>query len=71
MTLEIEKRLYQAGEATAVSKLVWEVTPFEIEGEQAVPLSPGEIAELVGSGQMLYRDDQGIVRLTVLRSYGM
>jgi hypothetical protein len=71
MKLEIEKRLYQAGEVTTVSTRVWEVTPFDVDGEQAVPLSPGEIAELVDAGQMLYRDDQGIVRLTVLRSYGL
>ncbi len=71
MTLEIEKRLYQGGERTTVSTLVWDVTPFEVDGPQAVALSPREIAELVDTGQMIYYEDRAIVRLTVLRSYGL
>ncbi len=71
MKLEIERTHYKAGEPTRVNRVVWDVTSHEIEGEHAVALTPTEIADLIMDGQMLYYEDRSIIRLKVLRSYGL
>lgn len=70
MKLEVERKHYRAGEPTRVSTVVWDVSSHQIEGEEAVALSPHEIADLIMDGQMLFYGDRSIIRLKVLRSFG-
>ncbi len=71
MKLEIERKHYKAGEPTRVNTVVWEVTSHEVEGDEAVALTPHEIADLIMDGQMLYYEERSIIRLKVLRSFGL
>lgn len=70
MKLEIVRKHYRAGAPTRVKTVVWEVTSHEVEGEEAVALTPDELANLIKDGQMLYYDDRSIIRLQVLRTFG-
>ena len=70
MKLEIERKHYKAGAPTRVATVVWDVTSYEVEGEDAVALTPNEIADLIMDGQMLYYEDRSIIRLKVLRTFG-
>jgi hypothetical protein len=70
MKLEIERKHYQAGAPTRVRTVVWDVSSHVIEGDEAVALTPGEIAGLIMDGQMLYYEERSIIRLKVLRSVG-
>ena len=71
MKIEIERKHYRAGEPTRVRTVVWDVTSSLVEGEEAVALTPHEIADLIMDGQMLYYDDRSLIRLKVLRSFGV
>ncbi len=70
MKLEIERKHYRAGDPTKVTRLVWEVTAHAVEGDEAIAMSPQEIAQLVETGQLLYYEERSIVRLKVVRTVG-
>lgn len=70
MKLEIERKHYRAGHPTRVSTVVWDVSSHRIDGEDAVALTPDEIADLIMDGQMLHYEDRSIIRLRVLRTFG-
>jgi hypothetical protein len=70
MKLEIERKHYQAGHPTRVRTVVWDVNSHQVDGEDAVALTPDEVADLIMDGQMLYYEERSIIRLKVLRTIG-
>jgi len=70
MKLEIERTHYRAGEPTRVNTVLWDVTRHQVQGEEAVALTPDELVDLIMDGQMLRFEDRSIIRLKVLRSFG-
>ena len=70
MKIEIERKHYQAGEPTRIRTMVWEVANHAVVGEDAVSLTPDELADLILDGKVLYYDNRAIIRLKVLRAFG-
>ncbi len=71
MKLEIERTRYRAGHPTRVRTVVWDVSSHRIDGEDAVPLTPDQLADLIMDGQLLYHQEGSIIRLKVLRTFGV